>query len=245
VPTATRTLVADAGPPPRPTPNARPQRLLLGGALAGPLFVTDFLLNGLTEAGYDPLRHPSARWLSGPTAGYRPSTSSRPACSTWAWGWAWPGPPTDDGRRPTHRGHDRLPRRGRPDRGRPLPHRPGERLPARYARPAHRLLDPRRTARRPIDPDLRRHPDRRTDLRGVERPAAAPGMGCGQRRLRRPRPAGHGRAGTGAGSPHSPCERAGGLTPPLDGDRRPVTEVPPSREDVRSGSPGRIVIGRW
>jgi Protein of unknown function (DUF998) len=62
--TGTQTLIAAATParPPR-----RPNRLLLGGLLAGPLFVVTFLLEGAFRDGYDPIRHPVSSLSLGPT----------------------------------------------------------------------------------------------------------------------------------------------------------------------------------
>lgn len=59
----TQTLVAAATParPPR-----RPNRLLLGGLLAGPLFVVAFLLQGAFRDDYDALRHPISSLSLGP-----------------------------------------------------------------------------------------------------------------------------------------------------------------------------------
>ncbi|MDP9867657.1 MULTISPECIES: DUF998 domain-containing protein [Streptosporangium] len=48
-----------AGGPSRPDhAHATTRRLLACGAVAGPLFVAAFLVEGATRAGYDPLRHP-------------------------------------------------------------------------------------------------------------------------------------------------------------------------------------------
>jgi hypothetical protein len=62
--TGTQTLIAAATParPPR-----RPNRLLLAGLLAGPLFVVTFLLEGAFRDGYDPMRHPVSSLSLGPT----------------------------------------------------------------------------------------------------------------------------------------------------------------------------------
>ncbi|MEV0713351.1 DUF998 domain-containing protein [Asanoa sp. NPDC050611] len=53
--TGIQTLVAAATPAPPPR---RPNRLLIAGLLAGPLFVVTFLIAGATRDGYDPMRHP-------------------------------------------------------------------------------------------------------------------------------------------------------------------------------------------
>jgi hypothetical protein len=60
----TETLIAAAIParPPR-----RPNRLLLCGLLAGPLFVVTFLLEGAFRDGYDAMRHPVSSLSLGPT----------------------------------------------------------------------------------------------------------------------------------------------------------------------------------
>jgi hypothetical protein len=42
------------------------RRLLCGGAVAGPLFITTFLLEGATRVGYDALRHPVSSLALGP-----------------------------------------------------------------------------------------------------------------------------------------------------------------------------------
>jgi hypothetical protein len=61
--TGTLTLVAAATPdrPPR-----RPNRLLLGGLLAGPLFTVTFLLEAAFRDGYDPMRDPVSSLSLGP-----------------------------------------------------------------------------------------------------------------------------------------------------------------------------------
>lgn len=62
--TGTQTMVAAATParPPR-----RPNRLLLAGVFAGPLFVVAFVVEGAFRDGYDPMRHPVSSLVLGPT----------------------------------------------------------------------------------------------------------------------------------------------------------------------------------
>jgi hypothetical protein len=59
----TQTLIA-AATPARPT--RRPNRLLITGLVAGPLFVVTFLVAGAFRAGYDPMRHPVSSLALGP-----------------------------------------------------------------------------------------------------------------------------------------------------------------------------------
>ncbi|MGW5364108.1 DUF998 domain-containing protein [Actinopolymorpha pittospori] len=47
--------------------NASTKKLLLCGAIGGPLFVIAFLLQGATRADYDPLRHPVSSLALGPS----------------------------------------------------------------------------------------------------------------------------------------------------------------------------------
>lgn len=62
--TGSRILTAAATParPPR-----RPNRPLLAGLVAGPLFVATFLIEGSFRDGYDPMRHPISSLALGPT----------------------------------------------------------------------------------------------------------------------------------------------------------------------------------
>ncbi len=61
--TGTQTLIGTATParPPR-----KPNRLLVGGLIAGPVFVVTFLLEGAFRDGYDPMRHPVSSLSLGP-----------------------------------------------------------------------------------------------------------------------------------------------------------------------------------
>ncbi|GIH98236.1 DUF998 domain-containing protein [Planobispora takensis] len=52
------TLLAAPPPAGHPRTDARTERLLACGVIAGPLFVATFLIAGATRAHYDPLRHP-------------------------------------------------------------------------------------------------------------------------------------------------------------------------------------------
>jgi hypothetical protein len=65
--TTTVTLVRAATPgrPPR-----RPNRLLVAGVIAGPLFVAVFLLAGWWRSGYDPVRHPVSSLALGGAVGW-------------------------------------------------------------------------------------------------------------------------------------------------------------------------------
>lgn len=60
----TQTLIGFATPA---GPRRRPNRLLLGGLLAGPLFVVTFLLEGAFRDGYNPIRHPVSSLALGPS----------------------------------------------------------------------------------------------------------------------------------------------------------------------------------
>jgi hypothetical membrane protein len=62
----TITIRAAADPPPRPRRGPLDRALLASGALAGPLFVATFLIEGATRAQYDPLRHPVSSLELGP-----------------------------------------------------------------------------------------------------------------------------------------------------------------------------------
>jgi len=61
--TGTQTVIAAATPAPR----HRPNRLLLAGLFAGPLFAVTFLVEGAFRDGYDPLRHPVSSLSLGTT----------------------------------------------------------------------------------------------------------------------------------------------------------------------------------
>ncbi|GAA3508363.1 hypothetical protein FHR32_008366 [Streptosporangium album] len=47
--------------------NASTKKLLVCGAIGGPLFVIAFLIEGVTRADYDPLRHPVSSPALGPS----------------------------------------------------------------------------------------------------------------------------------------------------------------------------------
>ena len=57
-PTTTATLPPPTPPPPDRSGRRWTRRLLTAGALAGPLFVAAFLVEGATRPHYDPVRHP-------------------------------------------------------------------------------------------------------------------------------------------------------------------------------------------
>jgi hypothetical membrane protein len=62
----TKTLIRAATPPAPRRPDRATRVLLRCGAVAGPLFVAVFLIEGATRAGYDPLRHPVSSLALGP-----------------------------------------------------------------------------------------------------------------------------------------------------------------------------------